>query len=273
MELPINQIICGDCEKILSNFPPNTVDLTVTSPPYGNLREYKGYSFNFEKIAQQLFRITKDGGVVVWIVGDQTINGSESGESFRQSLYFKSVGFNLHDTMIYEKGGLGYPTTNRYYPIFEYMFVFSKHPPKTFNPLKDRKNRWLGMSWSKRRSDRQKDGSLKHKDRKENYREYGIRFNIWRYLIGGRGWGQPHTPQLAAQHPATFPLELAADHIKSWSNKNDLILDPMCGSGTTLVAAYLLGRNYVGIDISPEYCEITRKRVQIEKEKPSLKIF
>ena len=144
----MNKIICGNCVEIMKEWENNIIDLTITSPPYDNLRDYKGYVFDFENIAKQLYRVTKSGGVVVWIVGDATIKGSETGTSFRQALYFKEIGFNLHDTMIYSKAGFQYPATNRYHQTFEYMFIFSKGKPKTFNPIKDRKNKWDGP-WGK----------------------------------------------------------------------------------------------------------------------------
>ena len=250
------EVICGDSIEVLKTFPDESVDLTVTSPPYDNLRDYKGYSFDFEGIARELYRVTKDGGVVVWVVGDQTTNGSESGTSFKQALYFKEIGFNLHDTMIYEKNGAPFPEVNRYYQCFEYMFVFSKGKPKTTNLLRDRKNKWEG-SFGKR-SQRLTDGTLQQKEAIK-CEEYGVRFNFWRF---NGGFGYTTQDEIAYQHPAMFPEKLAQDHILSWSNEGDTILDPMCGSGTTLKMAHNLKRNYIGIDISEEYCEIARQRIK-----------
>lgn len=257
MEEYLNKIICGDCLEVMKELPDKCVDLTVTSPPYDTLRDYKGYSFDFEGIAQELYRITKDGGVVVWVVGDATIKGSETGTSFKQALYFKELGFNLHDTMIYEKTGCSMPS-NRYLSSFEYMFVFSKGKPKTINFIKDRKNRFP-TRWGKGRKVRNKDGSWSYR---ENYeaKEYGRRFNIWRYNNGGQGYG--HTDEYAHQHPATFPEKLAEDHILSWSNEGDTVLDPMCGSGTTLKMAQKNNRNFIGIEISEDYCKIAEERLK-----------
>ena len=240
----------------MSRMPDNFIDLTVTSPPYDNLRDYKGYNFDFESIARELFRVTKQGGVVVWVVGDATVDGSESGTSFRQALFFKEIGFRLHDTMIYEKNGCAMPDNVRYLASFEYMFVFSKGNPIKFNPLKDRKNRFTER-WGKGRVVREKDGTLSPRG---NYKakEYGIRFNIWRYN-NGAGYGS--IDKITYKHPGTFPEQLAADHIYSWSNEGDLVYDPMGGSGTVPKMAHIHNRNWIISEISSEYCEIARKRI------------
>lgn len=251
-----NTIICGDCLEVMKDIDSNSIDMVLTSPPYDNLRNYNGYSFNFEEIAKELFRIIKDGGVVVWIVGDATINGSETGTSFKQALYFKEIGFNLHDTMIYQKNSSPFPDNSRYNSIFEYMFIFSKEKPSTINLIKDRKNRWL-QSFGKS-SNRQKDGSIKKKE-KIIVKDFGTRNNIWKY---NTGFGYTTKDKFAFEHPAMFPEELAQDHIKTWSNEGDIILDPMNGSGTTTKMARLLKRNYIGIEISEKYCEIARQRLR-----------
>jgi len=240
-----------DCLDTMKKMPDNLIDLTVTSPPYDNLREYNGYSFDFESIAKELFRVTKVGGVVVWVVGDATIKGSETGTSFKQALYFKEIGFNLHDTMIYYKQNYApaYPTLRRYANQFEYMFIFSKGKTNTFNPIQKPKVR----NKKERVAYRQKDGSLIRKI-KEKGRETKDASNVWEFAVGGNLTG----------HPAVFPEQLANDHIISWSNKGDLVLDPMNGSGTTTKVAELLNRNFIGIDISKDYCEIANKRLQQE---------
>lgn len=258
--MKLNEIICGDNITVLSSFPAESVDLTVTSPPYDNLRAYKGYSFDFEGLARELYRVTKDGGVVVWVVGDAVIDGGETGSSFKQALYFKEIGFNIHDTMIYEKTA-AYPASDdsiRYSQTFEYMFVFSKGRPKAINLIRDRQNKWGGMTSFGTQSERLADGTLKKRD-KIYVAEVGIRFNIWNYATGK---GQSTLDEIAFQHPAIFPEKLAADHIKSWSNEGDLVLDPMCGSGTTCKMAQKLGRDFIGIDISDEYCKIARERTK-----------
>ena len=247
----------GDCLEVMKEFPDNSVDLTVTSPPYDNLRTYNGYSWDFENIAKELFRITKKGGVVVWVVGDQTIKGSETGTSFRQALYFKEIGFNLHDTMIYGKNNPMPVSAKRYYPCFEYMFVFSKGQPKTFNPIKE-----IASEAGKRNHLKQRnvDGTFKKAyGYGKEVKKYRPRYNIWFYNVGG---GQVATDKIAHEHPAIFPEQLAKDHIISWSNENDTVLDPFMGSGTTGKMAKLLNRNFIGIEISKEYMEIAKERIE-----------
>ncbi len=251
--MKLNHIYHGDCVDVMRTFPEGVIDLTVTSPPYDNLRTYKGYTFNFEEIAKELYRVTKDGGVVVWIVGDATIKGSETGTSFKQALFFKEIGFNLHDTMIWNKGGFSAvgALRVRYAPVFEYMFILSKGKPKTFNPIKDRENKWAGTP--NHGTVRQADGSMKPVSNNNTIPKYGQRFNIWEV--------SPHRHRGEDKHPAMFPEQLAQDHILSWSNPGDIVLDPMCGSGTTCKMAKLNGRNYIGIDIAEEYVELARRRV------------
>ncbi len=246
--LPTNQIICGNNVDVLATFPDDCIDLTVTSPPYDNLRTYKGFNFDFEGVAQQLYRVTKSGGVVVWVVGDATINGSETGTSFKQALRFMEIGFRLHDTMIYAKCGFVNPASNRCHQIFEYMFVFSKSKPKTFNQVKDRRNKYAGMKVAGRTL-RQVDGSLTSAGC-NTINEFGSRVNIWEFGSNNK-----------TEHPAPFPEKLAHDHIISWSNEGDIVLDPFSGSGTTAKMAKETNRKFIGIDCSEEYCEIARKRL------------
>ena len=252
--LELNKIYCGDCLQIMKGMPDNCVDLTITSPPYDNLRDYQGYSFDFEGIAKELFRITKDGGVVVWVVGDATVNGSETGTSFKQVLYFKEIGFNLHDTMIWRKTTVP-QNSNRYEPEFEYMFIVSKGKPKTFNPLKTKKlfkdNRTF------KNGQRNKDG--KFDILKVGLSEEKPLGNIWAISTGG---GIATKDKVAYEHPAIFPEKLAAQHITSWTNNDDLVLDPFNGSGTTTKMAKLLGRNFIGIEISQKYCDIANQRLR-----------
>jgi len=243
----------ADCLEVMKTLPDNSVDLTVTSPPYDNLRTYNGYVFDFNGIAKELYRVTRKGGVVVWVVGDATIKGSETGTSFKQALYFKEIGFNLHDTMIYAKPNFSAvgALAVRYAPVFEYMFIMSKGRIKTFNPIKDRKCTTVGQA--KSGTIRQRDGSMKRKSNEGWIQpEYGQRFNIWQINPETRG----------ADHPAPFPEQLAYDHIISWSNEGDTVLDPMMGSGTTGKMAKILNRKFIGIEISTEYFNIATRRIE-----------
>ena len=257
--LPLNSIICGDNCEVLKTFGFQSIDLVVTSPPYDSLRVYGGHSWNFEELAQQLWRVIKPGGVVVWVVNDATVDGSETGTSFRQALQFMEIGFKLHDTMIYKKTGIQFPETNRYYPNFEFMFVLSKGQPKSVHLIVDRDNKTVGESIHGK--ERMPDGSLEKRSgsRKGSVvKDFGVRWNVWEY---GTGLGKSAEESIAFKHPAIFPEDLAGDHIRSWSNEGDIVLDPFNGSGTTTKMARELGRRYIGIDINEEYCAIARKRL------------
>lgn len=229
-----------DCLATMERMPDGHIDLTLTSPPYDNLRTYNGYSFDFESIAKELYRVTKPDGMLVWVVGDAVINGSESGSSFRQALYFMEQGFKLHDTMIYEKNSPAYPARangNRYTQIFEYMFVFAKGKVPS-QLICDKPNKWAGH----------KDFSGKLKN---PVPDFSPRNNIWKYTTSFNGW----------KHPAFFPEALAHDHIISWSKEGDLVYDPFMGSGTTAYVAKQLNRKWIGSEISSEYCEMINKRL------------
>ena len=232
----------GNCADVMKSLPSQIIDLTVTSPPYDNLRKYNGYSFDFESVAKELYRVTKDGGVVVWVVGDAAIKGSETGTSFKQALYFKEIGFNLHDTMIYEKNSSTYPANAkslRYSQIFEYMFILSKGKPKSVNLIKDKPNKWAGF----------KDFSGKLKN---PVPDFSPRNNIWKFTTSFND---------KTKHPAVFPESLVCDHIVSWSNEGDTVLDCFLGSGTTGKVAKQLNRQFIGIEISAEYLEIAKARI------------
>lgn len=255
--MEINKIYNENCLETLSRMPDNFLDLVVTSPPYDSLREYTNeacWNFDvFQKIAKELYRVIKEGGCVVWVVGDATVNGSETGTSFKQALYFKECGFRLHDTMIYHK--YSPPLThNRYEQHFEFMFVFSKDTPITFNPLMDKKLYKDNRTHTNIR--REKDGSsdMGFSSKKENK----IRGNVWKYNIGG---GHVTADKIAYSHPAIFPESLAKDHILSWSNEGNLIYDPFGGSGTTCKMAKLLNRNWIMSEISEKYCNIAKDRI------------
>lgn len=242
MAIIVNTIYHENCVDTLSRMDNNFIDLTITSPPYDNLREYNGYVFDFRKIAQELYRVTKNGGVVVWVVGDATIQGSETGTSFKQALFFMECGFLLHDTMIYIKNSSTYPAnekSNRYTQIFEYMFVFSKGKPKTTNLICDKRNKWAGHSSF--------DGKI------NRVKDFSARTNVWEYATSFND---------KTEHPAVFPERLASDHILTWSNENEIIYDCFGGSGTTAKMAHLLKRNWILSEISAEYVDLSKKRLE-----------
>ena len=257
----IGQITNGDSAVILSSIKSNSVDLVVTSPPYDELRDYNNdsvWDFNsFKKIARQLYRVVKVGGVVVWVVGDSVVKGNKSLSSFKQALYFQQIGFNMFDVIIYEKAGTAPPHKNRYFNAFEYMFVLSKGNPKTINLLEDKPNKWANHSTFGNVTRREQDGSLTPKGRKV-VKPFGVRTNIWRY---NNGKGFSTKDKIAYEHPAIFPEKLVQDHIISWSNEGDIVLDPFCGSGTVAKVAGMLNRKWVGIEISSEYCKIANERL------------
>lgn len=260
--MSVSRVENRDCLEAMKEFPDKYIDLTVTSPPYDSLRTYNGnidqWNFDkFTKIADELYRITKDGGVVVWIVNDGTIDGSESGTSFRQALYFKDIGFNIHDTMIWSKDAFAFPDPTRYGQTFEYMFVLSKGKPKTINKICDRRNKYAGTSVHG--TSRNPDGTLSRKsgDIKNNQvKEIGERFNVWSI---------PSEKRNNTGHPAVFPRQIAYDHIVSWSNKGDLVLDCFMGSGTTGIACQELERDFIGIELDKHYFEIASKRIEDAK--------
>ncbi len=258
------RIFEGNCLDVMREMEDCSVDLAITSPPYDNLRTYDGKSewgdHVWKKAIMGLYRVLKEGGVCVWIVSDQSINGSETGSSFRQALHAMDCGFRLHDTMIWEKPG--FTATGalrvRYAQVFEYMFIFSKGRPKTFNPIKDRKNKSAGGK--QHGSNRLPDGTFKQKSSDGRItKEFGQRFNIWRHnmALGKKD---------RCGHPAPFPIELVKDHIISWSNPGDLVFDPFAGSGTTGIASIETKRNFIGAEINPEYCKIARARIEAHQE-------
>lgn len=254
-ELELNEIYCMDCVLGMQKISDNTIDLVVTSPPYDNLRDYNGYHFEFEKIAQQIYRIIKNGGIVVWVVGDKVKNGNRSLTSFRQALYFQEIGFNVHDVMIYEKRNTPFMRSNAYTNSFEFMFVFSKGSPSTFNPIKTKTVR---QGKEKLVANKKTDG-INNKVWGELNTEKTLT-NIWDYAVG---LGGSTNDKIAFQHTAIFPEKLAKDHIYSWTNEGDIVLDPMTGSGTTCKMAKLLKRRFIGFDISQDYVNIAKERIKI----------
>ena len=266
--LEINKIYNEDCLEGMKKIDDNSVDLVVTSPPYDKIRTYDGivdtWSFDkFKKIAIELTRVLKDGGVLVWVVGDATINGSETCSSFKQVLYFKEeCGLKLHDTMIYIKnGGINRGSLLAYQQKFEYMFVFVKGKIGCVNLIKDRKNKYVE---DRIKRVRQSDGTFKEQHFKSS--EFGVRYNYWIYDTGN------HKDEKFV-HPAQFPTALAIDHIKSWSNPNELVLDPFMGSGTTAIACIRENRNFIGFELNKDYYDKSCKRIKEELQEKEFSLF
>lgn len=252
----VNKILHGDCVELMKTIESDSIQLTLTSPPYDNLRKYKGFNFDFESIAKELYRVTKPGGIVVWVINDATIKGSETGTSFRHALGFMEIGFNLHDTMIFQKTNpIPQIYRKRYNGVFEYMFVLSKGAVEVHNPIMiDCIHAGLqlkGTTYKNFSTGEQKRSKLANPVKKQK-----VKGNIWEYVVGKK-----KEDQLAKGHPAPFPLQLAIDHVLSWSNEGDIVLDPMCGSGTVCAAAKRTKRKYIGIDISEEYCKLAEARL------------
>lgn len=257
-----NQIYNCDCLQGLNSLDDGSIDLTVTSPPYDDLRTYDNTcTWNFEifkPIARELYRVTRDGGVVVWVIGDAAKDGNETGSSFRQALYFQEIGFKLHDTMIYEKNSSTFParlTSKRYSQIFEYMFVFVKGK-KIRDDIKliaDKRNKWAGWTNWGEHSQYDADGNLNKTSNIKPIAEFSLRTNIWCYPVSFND---------KTGHPAVFPEKLAEDHILSWSVEGDTVLDPFMGSGTTAKMAMLNGRNYIGFEINTDYYNVAIERLK-----------
>ena len=252
--LPVNRFIIGDAVPLLTDvLAADSVALTVTSPPYGNLRDYKGYQFDAGSMLAALYRVTRPGGVCVWVVGDK-IEGGRSLVSFEQAFIARECGFTVHDIMIYQKKNTPFMRSNAYTNCYEFMFVFSKGSPSVFNPLKVPTKRY---GWETAVANKGPDAA-NNKVPVELKKEK-TKTNIWEYAVG---MGGSTKDKIAFQHPAVFPEKLAADHILSWSSKGDLVLDPMCGSGTTCKMAEAHGRNWIGIDMSREYIALAEERMR-----------
>jgi site-specific DNA-methyltransferase (adenine-specific) len=253
VELPVNEIICGDNCDVLGTFPRDCVDLVVTSPPYDDLRTYGGHEWDFYGVAWQLKRVLKPGGVIVWVVNDATVDGSETGSSMRQALHFQQIGLNLLDTMVFKKAAVGAcGSSNAYWQQWEYAFVLSNGKPATVNRIADVKNITAGKL--QKTSPKTADVGTRT-NRAMPIAKHGVRGNVWEYHVGICANDDHHA------HPAPFPERLAADHIVSWSNEGDIVLDPFSGSGTTAKMAKHNGRKYIGIEVDAGYCAIAEKRL------------
>lgn len=265
----LNELICGDAAIELKKLLENSIDLTVTSPPYDDKQKYHGYSFDFETIARELFRVTKQGGVVCWNIKDKKTKGNLSLTSFRHALEFQKIGFLVNDIIIYGKKQLAAapPTINCYWDHYEFVIVLTKGKHTTFNPIIDHKNKYAKSN--RKHTARYSDNHVEYKRKKGVTGNFSKRGNIWYY---SPGWMKSTKDEIAYNHPAIMPEDLAKDCILSWSNPGDLILDPFAGSGTTLKMARLNRRNYIGIEISEEYCNLANKRLDAH-DNQSLEVF
>ena len=264
----LDRIANANCIAVMDDLDDASVDLVVTSPPYDSLREYSGYHFDLDGIVKRLYRVVKDGGVVVWVVADATVDGSETGTSFRQALLFMETGFKLHDTMIFRKRNpIPQVYRKRYGNEFEYMFVFSKGTVKTHNPIMiDCLHAGLELNGTTYKN--YSKGSQVRQKLAKPVKAQKIKGNIWEYVVG-----KNKEDQEAKGHPAPFPCQLAEDHILSWSNSGDLVLDPMCGSGTVCKVAKALGRHFIGVDVSADYCSIASARVAKTQRRPAQELL
>ena len=254
-EYEIDDIYNIDCVEGMQRLPENSVDLVVTSPPYDNLRNYNGYEFDFESVAKSLYRVMKDTGIIVWVVGDKIINGNKTLTSFKQCLYFQEIGFKVHDVMIYKKKNTPFMRSNAYTNCFEFMFVFSKGRVETFNPLKTKTAR----SGEEMLVANKKADGINNKVKGRLNKEKTLT-NIWEYAVG---LGGSTNDKIAFQHPAIFPEKLVKDHILSWSKEGDIVMDPFSGSGTTCKVAKLLNRHFIGFEISQEYTQLSKERIKL----------
>lgn len=262
----LNKVYNCDALTILKSLPDNSIDMVLTSPPYDNLRTYNGYTFDFQPIARETFRVLKTGGVCVWVVGDATINGSETLTSMRQALYFVDVcGFRMHQTIVYEKDAMPFPPQKRYYSMFEYCFTLSKGEPHTFNGLLEKN---LNAGRKLKATHRQTNGTTKQSE-EILIPSNRLLTNVWRISAG---YMRTTKDVEAYQHPAMFPEELARRHIETWTNAGDTVLDYFGGSGTTAKMARQFGRNYITCDISAEYCDLMRRRLS-QAYTPLMPIF
>ena len=246
------KFIVGDAVGILRSWAGDCIDLTVTSPPYDTLRDYNGYQFDPKSMLSAILNVTKPGGVCVWVVGEK-INGGRSLTSFEHAFIGRDVGWTVHDVMIYQKKNTPFMRSNGYTNCYELMIVFSNGKPRTFNPIMEptKRNGWETAVHNKGPDAVNRKRPVKLKKQK-------VRTNIWQYAVG---LGGTTTDKVAFEHPAVFPERLAEDHILSWSEPGDMVLDPMCGSGTTCKMAAIHKRNWIGIDVSEDYIDIARQRI------------
>lgn len=255
-----------NCIDTMHRMPDEQLDMTITSPPYDDLREYQGYHFPVEEIAASLFHKTKTGGVVIWVVADRTVNGSETLTSFQHAFTFREAGFLVHDTMLYVKNNpIPSDCGKRYRQAFEYMFCFSKGQPKTFNPITE-PTKSAGTKIKAFRITENGRGNVPLEDIGRKIKTERKVNNIFCYNVGTSSSGD----KIAFSHPAIFPEKLVEDQILTWTNKDDVVYDCFMGSGTTAKVAHLLGRQWLGSEVSEEYIKIAEARLAQYVKKPAL---
>jgi site-specific DNA-methyltransferase (adenine-specific) len=262
--MELNKIYNENCIETLERMPDNFLDMTLTSPPYDDLRAYKGYEFPLDRIIELLQQKTKPGGVVVWVIGDKTEDGSESLSSFNQAIDFVTTGgFKLHDTMLYVKNNpIPQDSGKRYRQAFEYMFCFSKGQPKTFNPIMQ-PTKSAGKKIKAFRITDKGRGLVPNEDIGREIKAERKVSNIFTYNVGTSS----SEDKIAFKHPAIFPEKLAEDQIWTWSNPGEIVYDPFLGSGTTAKAACTLNRQWIGSEISDEYVEIAEERLKLYRHR------
>ncbi|MCC6824502.1 MAG: site-specific DNA-methyltransferase [Acidobacteria bacterium] len=254
----LGKIYAENCLSTMARMDDNFLDMTITSPPYDDLRDYNGYHFPVEEIAKSLYRTTKVGGVVIWVVGDRTVNGNETLTSFRHALTFQDAGFRVHDTMIYVKNNpIPSDCGKRYRQAFEYMFCFSKGQPATFNPIME-PTKSAGQKITAFRITGKGRGNVPDEDIGRKIKSERKVTNIFGYNVGTSS----SKDKIAFKHPAIFPEQLVADQIKSWTNIGDIVYDCFMGSGTTAKIAHLLDRQWLGSEVSEEYVAIAYERLK-----------
>lgn len=264
--MQFGKIYHENCIDTLHRMSDDVIDMTITSPPYDDLRDYNGYHFPVEDIAASLFQKTKPGGVVIWVVGDRTVNGDETLTSFQHAITFQKAGFRVHDTMIYtKKNPIPGDCGKRYRQAFEYMFCFSKGQPKTFNPITE-PTKSAGQKITAFRITGKGRGNVPDEDIGREIKTERKVSNIFAYNVGTSS----SEDKIAFQHPAIFPEQLVADQIASWTDQGDVVYDCFMGSGTTAKVAHQLKRRWVGSEISEEYIEIARKRLETYIDKLNL---
>ena len=275
----MNQVIVGNCVEVMSKLPENSINLVVTSPPYSVNINYDTYDDNTtinqyldfsEKWLSSAYRVLKDDGRICVNVPYEINLKERGGRIFIVSEIWnvmKKIGFNWFGLIDLEEdsphrskttawGSWMSPSQPYLYNPKECLIIAYKNSPKK---LTKGETQWVGVPTDIE----QEDGTIKKKivyedvDKKD-FME--LVFGQWKYLNDSR----PMTK-------ATFSLDIPKKAIKILSYKNDIVLDPFNGSGTSCVAAEILDRRWIGIELSPNYAEISRKRIQafVDEKKQS----